>query len=128
MAGKRLVEEDDIAIELFTKWMLNHAPYAELGEIDDKTFVVCAQGYDFGCSQETVYELVLGWNETHCNGLGDLERLPVVVESAGRNRENAIGCTHPLAPGFEAHEIAERVPAVAGILDRENRRRRSVGE
>lgn len=106
-SGKRVVEEDDIAIELFTKWILKHAPYAELGEIDDKTFIVCAQGYDFACSQETVYELALGWNETHCNGLGDLERLPVVVESAGRNRDKPIGCSHPLAPGFEAVEIDE---------------------
>jgi hypothetical protein len=106
-AGKRVVEEDEIAIELFTKWIVNRAPHAELGEIDDTTFFVCAQGYDFGCSQETVYELALGWNETHCDGLGDLERLAVVVESAGRNRKKSIGCSHPLAPGFDAVVIDE---------------------
>jgi hypothetical protein len=106
-AGKRVVEEDDIAIELFTKWILNRAPYAEIGRIDDTTFIVCAQGYDFGCSQETVYEIALGWNETHCNGLGDIDRLAVVVESAGRNRRRPIGCSHPLAPGFDAVVIDE---------------------
>ncbi|WP_161494825.1 bifunctional DNA primase/polymerase [Bradyrhizobium canariense] len=115
-AGKRVVEEDDIAIDLFTKWILKRAPYAELGKIDDTTFVVCAQGYDFGCSQETVYEIALGWNETHCDGLGDIERLAVVVESAGRNRRRPIGCSHPLAPGFDAVVIDEsKTPTPAEI-------------
>lgn len=107
-AGKRLVEEDDQARELFANWIRDHAPRAELGEIDDTTYKVAARGYDFGCSQESVHELVTEWNETHCGGAGDAERLEVVVESAGRNRENAIGAKHPAAPGFEAVEIAER--------------------
>jgi hypothetical protein len=111
-AGKRLVEEDDIAISLFTNWILKYAPRAETGNIDDTTYKVATKGYDFGCSQDTVHELMLGWNETHCEPPGDIDRLEVVVESAGRNRENAIGCSHPLAPGFEAVEIAER-PVVA---------------
>ncbi|MBN8991620.1 MAG: bifunctional DNA primase/polymerase [Rhizobiales bacterium] len=104
-AGKRVVEEDDTAREMFVAWIREHAPCAELGEIDDRTFLVSARGYDFGCSESTVLELVHEWNDTHCNGLGDLERLPVVVESAGRNRDKAIGSSHPLAPGFEAVEI-----------------------
>jgi hypothetical protein len=116
-AGKRVVEEDDTAIELFTKWIRDRAPYAELGKIDDTTFIVCARGYDFGCSQETVYEKALGWNETHCNGLGDLERLAVVVESAGRNRQRPIGCDHPLAPGFDAVEIDESKAPLAAEID-----------
>lgn len=116
-AGKRIVEEDDIAIELFTKWIRDRAPYAELGKIDDTTFIVCARGYDFACSPETVYEKALGWNETHCNGLGDLERLAVVVESAGRNRQRPIGCDHPLAPGFDAVEIDESKAPLAAEID-----------
>jgi hypothetical protein len=114
-AGKRIVEEDDIAIELFTNWLRDHAPRAQYGEIDDTTYKVATKGYDFGCSQATVHGLMLGWNETHCDGAGDVDRLEVVVESAGRNRANSIGCLHPLAPGFEAVEIAERAPSVAGI-------------
>ena len=115
-AGKRLVEEDDIAIELFTNWLLKHAPRAETGNIDNTTYKVATKGYDFGCSQATVHERMLGWNETHCDPPGDIERLAVVVDSAERNRENAIGCSHPLAPGFEAHEIDDsKAPIVAGI-------------
>jgi len=115
-AGKRIVEEDDIAIELFTNWLLKRAPHAETGKIDDTTYKVATKGYDFGCSQATVHERMLGWNETHCDPPGDIERLAVVVDSAERNRENAIGCSHPLAPGFEAHEIDDsKAPTVAGI-------------
>jgi hypothetical protein len=69
--------------------------------------------YDFGCEQSTVHEFMLGWNETHCEPPGDLDRLAVVVESSGRNRDNAIGCKHPLAPGFTAHEINESQRPVA---------------
>ncbi|MGQ2186083.1 bifunctional DNA primase/polymerase [Bradyrhizobium barranii] len=113
-AGKRLVEEDDTAIELFTNWLRDHAPRALYGKIDDTTYKVATKGYDFGCSQATVHELMLGWNETHCDPPGDIERLEVVVESAGRNRENAIGCSHPLAPGFEVVQIDEsRAPRSA---------------
>jgi hypothetical protein len=106
-AGKRVVEEDDLARESFEQWILDHGPRPEFGEIDDTTFKVAAKGFDYGCSLETVIEIVSEWNETHCNSLGDLERLPVVCESAGRNRENPIGSKHPLAPGFEAVEIDE---------------------
>jgi hypothetical protein len=116
-AGKRLVEEDDIAIELFTNWIRDHAPRAQFGNIDDTTYKVATKGYDFGCSQDTVHELVLTWNETHCEPPGDIDRLAVVVDSAEHNRENAIGCSHPLAPGFEAHEIDEsKAPPVAPTL------------
>jgi hypothetical protein len=116
-AGKRIVEEDDIAIELFTNWLRDHAPRAQYGEIDDTTYRVATKGYDFGCSQTTVHDLMLGWNETHCEPPGNIDRLAVVVDSAERNRENAIGCSHPLAPGFEPVDIDEskRPEAVAGI-------------
>jgi hypothetical protein len=108
-AGKRIVEEDDIAIELFTNWLRDHGPRAQDGKIDDTTYSVATKGYDFGCSQGTVHELMLGWNETHCEPPGNIDRLAVVVDSAERNRENTIGCSHPLAPGFEAVEITERL-------------------
>lgn len=106
-AGKRIVEEDDQAREMFEQWIRDRAPRPIMGEIDDTTYKVAARGYDFGCSQDTVHEILLGWNETHADGLGDIERLAEVVESAGKNRENAIGSRHPNAPGFDAIEIDE---------------------
>lgn len=112
-AGKRIVEEDDLARELFEQWMLNNAPIAETGNIDNTTYKVGARGYDFGCSQPTVLDVLLEWNDTKCFPPQDIEDLERVVESAGRNRENAIGSAHPLAPGFEAVEIDEtKKPAV----------------
>lgn len=107
VSGKRLVEEDETAIDSARSWIEKHAPTATTGGIDDTTYKVAARLYDFGCSQETVLELMHEWNETHCFPPGDLERLPVVVESAGRNRDKAIGANHPLAPGFEPVEIDE---------------------
>jgi hypothetical protein len=111
-AGKRVVEEDEISLEMATNYLRHHAPRATTGSIDDTMHKVAAMFYDFGCSQETVHEKTLEWNETHCDPPGDIDRLAVVVESAGCNRDNAIGCKHPLAPGFTAHEIEER-PAPA---------------
>src|ERR1700692_4436713 len=94
----------------------SRTPSAEHGEIDDTTYKVAARLYDFGCSQDTVRELVTEWNEIKCNPPCDSERLITVCESAGRNRENAIGSRHPGAPGLEAHEIDEtKAPAVAGL-------------
>lgn len=116
VAGKRLVEEDDTARQLAEQWLANRAPRAQHGEIDDTTYKVGARLYDFGCSQETVLELMLDWNETHCDPPGDTERLEVVVESAGRNRDKAIGANHPEAPGFEPYEMpAGSAPPVQSV-------------
>ncbi|MET3156816.1 hypothetical protein ABIE85_002610 [Bradyrhizobium diazoefficiens] len=116
-AGKRIVEEDEISLQLAANYLEKYAPRATTGNIDNTTFEVMARLYDFACSQETVHELALGWNETHCDPPGDIDRLAVVVESAGRNRERAIGCSHPLAPGFEAVEIDEtKAPSIAASL------------
>jgi hypothetical protein len=111
-AGKRLVEEDEEAIERATNWMLKHAPTATTGNIDDTMYRVSTKVFDFGVSLETATDIVLEWNELKCDPPGNVDRLLVVVESASRNRENAIGCLHSKAPGFEPVEIAER-PAPA---------------
>lgn len=113
-AGKRIVEEDETAVEMATTWMLKHAPTAEYGNIDDTTYKVSARLYDFGVSVETATDIMLEWNELKCDPPGDVDRLLVVVESASRNRENAIGSKHQDAPGFEAVEIDESLaPAFA---------------
>lgn len=113
-AGTRIVEEDDLARELFEEWMLKHAPSAETGNIDNTTYKVAARGYDFACSTATVLDVMLEWNDTHCFPPQAIEDLERVVESAGRNRENAIGSAHPLRPGFDAIEIDEsKAPTIS---------------
>jgi hypothetical protein len=107
-AGKRIVEEDEQAVELATQWMLNKAPIAETGNIDNTTYKVLARLYDFGVTSETALDIAMEWNDLKCNPPQAMEDLERICESAGRNRENAIGSAHPLAPGFEAVEIEER--------------------
>ena len=115
-AGRRIVEEDDIAIELATKWMLDRAPVAEEGNRDNTAHSVAAGLYDYGVTYPTALELMLEWNDLKCSPPLDLEDIERVTGSGISSRENAIGCKHPLAPGFEAVEIAERkAPPVAGI-------------
>jgi hypothetical protein len=65
-AGKRIVEEDDTARELLERWMLKHTPMAYDGEIDNTPYKVSAVGYDFGCSEATVLDIVSEWDQTHC--------------------------------------------------------------
>ncbi|TFW55808.1 DUF3987 domain-containing protein [Bradyrhizobium sp. MOS001] len=114
-ASKRIVEEDDIAIELATKWMVDRAPVAEEGNRDNTAHSVAAGLYDYGVTYPTALELMLEWNDLKCSPPLDLEDIERVTGSGISSRENAIGCKHPLAPGFDAVEIAERVSAAAGI-------------
>ncbi|WP_197090885.1 bifunctional DNA primase/polymerase [Bradyrhizobium sp. LTSP849] len=114
-AGKRIVEEDDIAIELATNFMRKFAPTAEEGNRDNTAHSVAAGLYDYGVTYPTALELMLEWNDLKCSPPLDLEDIERVTGSGISSRENAIGCKHPLAPGFYAVEIAERVSAAAGI-------------
>jgi hypothetical protein len=114
-AGKRIVEEDDIAIELATNWMRKIATTAEEGNRDNTAHSVAAGVYDYGVTYPTAVDIMLEWNETKCFPPLDVEDIERVTDSASRSRENAIGCKHPLAPGFEAVEIADRASTMAGI-------------
>lgn len=106
-AGKRLVEEDDMAVEMAERWLNDHAPRAEMGNRDNTAYWVGAKFGDFGCGYETRLDLLLRWNDTHCDPPLDVEDLERVAQSAGSNRENPIGSAHPLRPGFDPVVIDE---------------------
>lgn len=116
-AGKRIVEEDDLAVELATKWMLQLAPLAEQGNRDNTAHSVAAGLYDYGVTYQTALELMLEWNELKCSPPLDLEDIERVTGSAVTSRESAIGSKHPLAPGFEAVEIDESKAPLPAEID-----------
>lgn len=107
-AGQRIVEEDDMSVELAWRYAEERAPEAHHGEIDDTCYKVAARLFDFGVSIDTAIEIVTWWSETHCFPPMQPERIQTVTESASRNRGNAVGAKHPQAPGFEPVEIAPR--------------------
>src|SRR5258708_31797574 len=90
-AGKRLVDEDDTAVELARNWIAKHAPKAEWGALDDTAFKVAARCYDFGVSADTAIQLLCEWSDTPAHPPMELEDIKRVAKSAMRNRENAIG-------------------------------------
>jgi hypothetical protein len=106
-AGKRIIEEDDLSVEMAERWLNDHAPRAEMGNRDNTAYRVGAKFGDFGCGYTTRLDLLLRWNDTHCDPPLDVEDLERIAQSAGSSRENAIGNAHPLAPGFEPVEIDE---------------------
>jgi hypothetical protein len=108
-AGKRLVEEDDEAIERASKWLREKAPEAEQGNRDNTAFQVAAKLYDFGVSKETAHELMLEWVDTKCFPPLENHEIERIVDSASRNRLRPIGVNHHKnASGFEAVEIEPR--------------------
>jgi hypothetical protein len=107
-AGKRLVEEDDAAVERATNWLLS-APGACEGERDNTAFWVAARLYDFGVSKGTAEELMHDWNFSKCNPPLDQDDIERIVHSAGKNRAMPIGVNHPKnASGFEPVVIRDR--------------------
>jgi hypothetical protein len=115
-AGKRLVEEDDLAVEMAERWLNDHAPRAEMGNRDNTAYWIGAKFGDFGCGYTTRLDLLLRWNDTHCDPPLDMEDLERIAQSAGSSRENAIGSAHPLRPGFDSVEIDEsKAPTAAAI-------------
>jgi hypothetical protein len=115
-AGKRIAPDDEHARTAAEYWMERKAPRAESGNRDNTAIKVALKLGDFGCGYDTMLDIMLGWNETHCEPPLDLEDLQRICGSAGHNRENAIGCLHRDASGFEAVEISERpAPPMARI-------------
>jgi hypothetical protein len=100
-AGKRLVEEDDTAIALAELWLTAHAPEAVEGQRNNTAYQVAAKLYDFGVSRDTCRELLSEWSYRHAQPPMEDHDIDLVARSAETNRAKAIGCSHPLAPGFE---------------------------
>lgn len=114
-AGKRIVEEDDAAVDMAFQWLARYAPEASVGTRGYTAYKVAARLYDYGVTQDTCRELLTEWSEAKCNPPMDTADIDHAADSAIRNRENAIGASNPNAPGFEAMEIAARVEPVVDI-------------
>jgi hypothetical protein len=65
-AGKRVVEEDDVGIELAQRWIDDHAPDAGPGQTDNTAALVARTVFDYGVTRETARELLIHWAATKC--------------------------------------------------------------
>ena len=115
-AGKRVVDEDDTAIELAFTWLARHAPIATEGERDNTAFGVAARLYDFAVAPETCADLLAQWNRGHCFPPLEDADIARIADSASRNRDKKIGSAHPAAPGFTPYEMGS--VALASIESR----------
>lgn len=118
-----MVEEDDDAIALATKW-LEGAPEAAAGNRDNTAFQVAAKLYDFGVSKATALDLLHQWNDAKCAPPLEIEEIERIADSGGRNRSKPIGVNHPdNASGFEAVEIepGTQGPSRAPEFEKEKR-------
>lgn len=118
-AGKRLVEEDDAALELAWQWLTNHAPHATLGGLKDAAYRVACQMYDFGLSEASCRQYLREWGNSHCNPRLEDDTVESTARHALQYRGNAVGSKHPDAPGFEPVTIAERAVEAAVLATRD---------
>lgn len=107
-AGKRVVEEDDTAVDLAFQWLANKSPTAVLGELKDTAYKVACRLFDFGVSRATATELLREWGNVKCEPRLEDDTIAHTIESASKYRGNAIGSAHPSAPGFEPVEIRQK--------------------
>jgi hypothetical protein len=106
-AAKRLVDEDQEAIERAFQWLAKHAPDAQLGNRGFTAYKVACRLYEFAVSRETCEELLATWSEAQSNPPMDLADIQHAAMSADRNMQNAKGSKHSAAPGFEPVDISE---------------------
>src|ERR1051326_7757669 len=100
-AGKRLLEEDGVAVGLAWDWLNSRAPEATAGSRDDTAYKVAARLFDFGVSPDTALDMLRWWNESRCHPWLEDAMVAHAARSASMYRGNAIGSAHPGAPGFE---------------------------
>jgi hypothetical protein len=106
-AGKRLVEQDEIAIQMAQDWLAKNAPDAEAGERNNTAYWVAANLFDPGISYETGHEMLAEWALDHTFPPMDSEEIEQVARSAYKNRKEPIGGKHPKT-GFNAVKIEDR--------------------
>jgi RecA-family ATPase len=115
LSGKPVVEEDEITLSLCDDYLARRAPEASEGNRNNTAVVVANRFYDFGATRATCYLKSIEWNYDKCHPPLDEEEIESVVASTEHNRDNPIGCRHPLASGFEAIEapsiLSARSPA-----------------
>jgi len=99
-----------VALESARAWLASAAPIAvEFEGGNNTTYRVACAVLDRGVSPETALDLMLDvWNE-RCEPPWESEDLAQIVESAGRNRQSAIGRDNPTA-GFEPATLPEPEP------------------
>lgn len=108
-AGTRIAQEDEHTLRLCRDYIERRAPRASVGERGYTAFKVACEFYNYAATKETCEEMLTDWSETHCEAPMDREDIAHAAYSALKNCEGAIGCKHPFATGFTAHEIKERV-------------------
>jgi hypothetical protein len=104
-AGGRIVKEDDWAREAAWK-VAQNAPAARDGTRNNTCVALANKMFDVGAELDTAISYVTEWSTHLCFPPMDFDEIQITVASAMRSRKKAIGCSHPLAPGFEPVEIA----------------------
>jgi AAA domain/Bifunctional DNA primase/polymerase, N-terminal len=97
-AGKRLVDETDEAIERAEAWLRTQPTDIPEGERNDTTYRMAAKLYASGSNAPPC--AMIGERSTL-----DASELDTIADSAGRNRQKAIGTDHPDYCPFPAQEI-----------------------
>ena len=111
-AGKRVAEEDDRARE--AAWeVVKTSPLVPEGMRNSSCLCVANRMFDFGVELPTAIDYALEWSSHVCIPPMDPEEVRDTVASAMRTRKKAIGCSHPLASGFDAVDIGESAPVEA---------------
>jgi hypothetical protein len=107
-AGKRVVEEDDWAVARSRQHLADNGEDASEGNRENVAVRLSNRFYDFAASLNTCRELLTEWNDNRAFPPLEPDDIDRIAGSTQKNRDKAIGCDHPKAPGFEAVEIAPR--------------------
>ncbi len=111
---RRLVEQDALAIELATGWMLHEAPDAFDGNRNNTAYGIAVKLFDFGVSFDTALDLLLEWNSLRCFPplpVEGADSISVATTSGMHNRQNPIGILHPKVQFAGCEDLNDPPPA-----------------
>lgn len=94
--GVDVYVNDTQTIERYREYLKNTEPAIEGESGDQTTFVVCAQGRDYGLSPDCVFDLLLSEFNPRCQPPWTPENLKNKVDNAYRYASGAIGSASPL--------------------------------